>query len=73
MRTIRVGRTVRGWTHSLPFHSGTALSSAAVDSKFDVFNPTDEHKLLRNTIRDFVEREVDPQALMFNRYGILLV
>jgi isovaleryl-CoA dehydrogenase len=30
---------------------------------FDLFNPTEEHALLRRTIRDFVQKEVEPQAL----------
>jgi isovaleryl-CoA dehydrogenase len=29
---------------------------------FDLFNPTDEHKMLRETVRTFVESEVEPQA-----------
>jgi len=29
---------------------------------FDLFNPTEEHKMLRQTVRDFVEKEVEPQA-----------
>lgn len=34
---------------------------------FDPFNPTEEHSQLRGMIRAFVEKEVDPQALAFNR------
>src|SRR5437588_4192300 len=34
---------------------------------FDLFNPTDEHRMLRRTIRDFVEREIEPQALEHDR------
>lgn len=33
----------------------------------DLFNPTPEHKQLRDMVRSFAEREVDPQALAFNR------
>src|SRR3990170_9038074 len=33
----------------------------------DLFNPTPEHAMLRRTIRDFVEREVEPQALDHDR------
>jgi len=29
---------------------------------FDLFNPTDTHKMLRETIRDFVKAEIEPQA-----------
>ena len=35
---------------------------------YDLFNPTDEHRMLRRTLRDFVEREVDPQALEHDRH-----
>ncbi|MBI5493439.1 MAG: acyl-CoA dehydrogenase family protein [Deltaproteobacteria bacterium] len=34
---------------------------------FDLYNPTEEHQMLRNTVREFVEREVEPQALENNR------
>jgi isovaleryl-CoA dehydrogenase len=33
----------------------------------DLFNPTDEHKMLRETVRSFAEREVDPQAEEFDK------
>ena len=33
----------------------------------DLFNPTDEHRALREELRQFTEREVDPQALEFDR------
>jgi isovaleryl-CoA dehydrogenase len=33
----------------------------------DLFDPTEEHAALRRTIRDFVEREVDPQAATHDR------
>jgi isovaleryl-CoA dehydrogenase len=34
---------------------------------FDLFNPTSEHKMLRETVRDFVNKEVEPQALENDR------
>jgi hypothetical protein len=34
---------------------------------FDLYNPTEEHQSLRLMLRDFVEKEVDPQALQYNR------
>ena len=34
---------------------------------WDLFNPSEEHTLLRNMIRDFVEAEVEPQALEFDK------
>ncbi|MCB0367301.1 MAG: acyl-CoA dehydrogenase family protein [Bdellovibrionaceae bacterium] len=36
-------------------------------SKFDLFNPTEEHSMLRQMVREFVEAEVEPQALEFDR------
>jgi isovaleryl-CoA dehydrogenase len=33
----------------------------------DVFNPSEEHAALRRTMREFVEREVDPQAAEHDR------
>jgi isovaleryl-CoA dehydrogenase len=33
----------------------------------DLFNPTDEHAALRHLVRDFTEREVDPQAAQHDR------
>jgi len=34
---------------------------------FDLYNPTDEHSMLRRTVRDFVTREVEPQAIASDR------
>lgn len=34
---------------------------------FDLFAPTDEHRLLGETLQTFVSSEVDPQAAQFNR------
>ncbi len=34
---------------------------------FDLFNPTDEHKLLRSSVREFVQSEIEPQALEYDR------
>jgi isovaleryl-CoA dehydrogenase len=33
----------------------------------DLFNPTEEHKLLREMLRSFSEREIDPQAEEYDR------
>jgi isovaleryl-CoA dehydrogenase len=33
----------------------------------DLFNPTPEHAMLRQTVRSFVETEVEPQALEYDR------
>lgn len=34
---------------------------------FDLFNPTDEHSMLRKTVREFVSDEVEPQAAEHDR------
>ncbi|MBC7742565.1 MAG: acyl-CoA dehydrogenase family protein [Bdellovibrionaceae bacterium] len=34
---------------------------------FDLLNPTDEHKMLRDMVKSFVEAEVEPQAHEYNR------
>jgi isovaleryl-CoA dehydrogenase len=34
---------------------------------FDLFNPTEEHKMLRETLASFVKAEVEPQALEHDR------
>ena len=41
--------------------------SMSVTGVGDIFNPTDEHAMLRETVRKFVETEVEPQAIEFNR------
>lgn len=33
----------------------------------DLFNPTEEHAMLRKTVREFVEAEVEPQAAEYDR------
>lgn len=33
----------------------------------DLYNPTEEHRALRETLRQFVEKEVDPQAMASDR------
>ena len=44
-------------------------SSASVKqgTNSKLFNPTEEHQSLREMLRSFVETEVDPQALEYNR------
>lgn len=34
---------------------------------FDLFNPTEEHALLRKTVRDFTREQVEPQALEYDK------
>lgn len=49
-----------------PLSSPSPSPSASVSS-LDLFNPTEEHAQLRTMLRSFVEEEVEPQALQFNR------
>ena len=37
----------------------------------DLFNPTEEHRMLRQMVADFARREVDPQAAEFDAKGVL--
>src|SRR3989344_5044131 len=34
---------------------------------FDLFQPTNEHKMLREMVRSFVQEEVEPQAQEFDK------
>ena len=34
---------------------------------FDLLNPTEEHAMLRQTVREFVQSEVEPQAMEYDR------
>ena len=38
-----------------------------------LFNPTDEHQMLRETVAEFARREVEPQAAEFDEKGVLNV
>jgi isovaleryl-CoA dehydrogenase len=43
------------------------MSDAATLRSFDLYNPTENHEALRRMVRDFVKREVEPQALEHDR------
>jgi isovaleryl-CoA dehydrogenase len=45
----------------------TTFLDRATLKGFDLYNPTEEHKLLRDTLIRFVEEEVEPQAAEHNR------
>ena len=47
--------------------SAPLLRSFGAAAGGDIFNPTPEHAALREMVRSFTEKEVDPQALQFNR------
>lgn len=38
-----------------------------MDNKFDLFNPSTEHSMLRQMVREFAESEIEPQALEYDR------
>ncbi|KAL3789199.1 hypothetical protein ACHAWO_013927 [Cyclotella atomus] len=70
-------RPIRKITPSL-LRNTAKFSSAAHNSSFDdstsgdqsltkLFNPTEEHAALRQMVRSFAEREVEPQAIEYNR------
>lgn len=44
-----------------------------MQSSDDLFNPTDEHRMLRQTVADFARKEVDPQAATYDERGVLNV
>lgn len=59
---------------SISFFSRSTISgkmgirrAAMSSTKLDIFNPTPEHLELRKMVRAFVEKEVDPQAMEYNR------
>ena len=45
----------------------TSETTASAWTEFDLFNPTPEHALLRETLRQFVREHVEPQALEHDR------
>lgn len=48
-------------------HKPSRFFCSPSTSSFDLFNPSEEHAQLRTMLRSFVENEVDPQALKFNK------
>ena len=47
------------------------VNDALDGSEFDLQDPSDEHRLLRKTVRDFTRTEVEPQADEWNAKGAL--
>ncbi len=43
------------------------MSNTVNFREFDLFNPTQEHSMLRDSLRSFVQTEVEPQAHEFDR------
>jgi isovaleryl-CoA dehydrogenase len=46
------------------------MSTSVNLKNFDLFNPTEEHAMLRETLKNFVREEVEPQALEHDRKEI---
>ena len=42
--------------------------SFALSTDFDLFDPSAEHRAVRQTVKDFTKKEVEPQAVEFNRF-----
>ncbi|GMI51615.1 hypothetical protein TeGR_g9531 [Tetraparma gracilis] len=47
-----------------------AVPGSALPTAFDIFNPTEDHTMFRNMLRQFAEDKVEPQALEHNRKEI---
>lgn len=61
-------RTSEGWLiDPLPSY----LAGMQTPASDLLFNPTDEHRMLRQTVADFARREVDPQAAEHDASGEL--
>ena len=45
------------------------LDTATDLGSFDLFNPTEEHKMLRDMVQEFVREEVEPQAEEYKLAG----
>lgn len=61
---LRLARpTLRGRTPQFARKFSTPVATTSTS----IFSPTEEHDALRKMLRDFVEAEVDPQALEHNR------
>lgn len=64
-RSVNLKVVRSGLRSAVRFQSATASPTSIAE--FQLFNPTEEHASLRTMLREFVEKEVDPQALVHNR------
>ena len=56
-------------THRMPYTRNIARRCMDSDwQSIDLANPTEEHRMLRQMIRDFVLEEVEPQALEHDKH-----
>src|SRR5690606_34429133 len=54
-------------------HDHVCGHGSGMQSSDSLFNPTDEHRMLRQTVADFARKEVDPQAATYDERGVLNV
>ena len=62
-----LGRLGRSSSKVCHLRHRTPISVRAMSESTSLFNPTNEHKALRDMVRSFVETEVEPQALEYNK------
>lgn len=69
MAFLRIGHQLPRAMARAPMIASAAPSRAMslVTRVGDIFTPTEEHDALRNVVRDFTEKEVEPQAQKFDR------
>jgi isovaleryl-CoA dehydrogenase len=60
-------RRVIATTARFPVRRFGSTSTETNIKQFDLYNPTEEHASLRQMLRSFVESEIDPQAIEYNR------
>ena len=65
MRCLKRGlsRNIHACNVSIPTKTIRSMSTST-----SLFNPTHEHQSLRDMVRSFVEAEVEPQALEYNKH-----
>ena len=62
-----LGRLGRSSSKICQLRHRVPISVRAMSESTSLFNPTNEHKALRDMVRSFVETEVEPQALEYNK------
>lgn len=69
--TQRGSMSIKGSSNECWRMLSSAVSSSETEEDVgglsSLFNPTEEHAALRSMLRSFVEKEVEPQALEYNR------
>jgi isovaleryl-CoA dehydrogenase len=57
-----IAKASTGWQTALAKLQGVLMSITVSLTDYDLYNPTPEHGMLRETVRAFVSAEVEPQA-----------